>query len=62
MEDPLNNCNAASRAAMTVLSADRPCNDPKDDLFGHAPFARHLAKTIRCHRGGDGLVIALHGP
>ena len=62
MEDPLNNCNAASRAAMTALSADRPCNDPKDDLFGHAPFARHLAKTIRCHRGGDGLVIALHGP
>ena len=62
MEDPLNNCNAASRAAMTALSADRPCTDPKDDLFGHAPFARHLAKTIRCHRGGDGLVIALHGP
>ena len=61
MEDPLNNCNAASRAAMTALSADRPCNDPKDDLFGHAPFARHLAKSIRCHRGGDGLVIALHG-
>ncbi|NCU02153.1 AAA family ATPase, partial [Candidatus Macondimonas diazotrophica] len=47
---------------MTALSADRPCTDPKDDLFGHAPFARHLAKTIRCHRGGDGLVIALHGP
>ena len=62
MEDPLNNCNAASRAAMTALSADRPCTDPKDDLFGHAPFARHLAKSIRCHRGGDGLVIALHGP
>lgn len=62
MEDPLNGCNAASSAAMTVLSADRPCTDPKDDLFGHAPFARHLAKSIRCHRGGDGLVIALHGP
>lgn len=62
MEDPSNGRDTASDVAMTVLSADRPCTDPKDDLFGHAPFARHLAKSIRCHRGGDGLVIALHGP
>lgn len=62
MGDPPNGRNIESEVAMTALSADRPCTDPKDDLFGHAPFARHLAKSIRCHRGGDGLVIALHGP
>lgn len=62
MGEPPNGRNIESEVAMTALSADRPCTDPKDDLFGHAPFARHLAKSIRCHRGGDGLVIALHGP
>ena len=62
MGDPSNGRDTASDVAMTALSADRPCTDPKDDLFGHALFARHLAKSIRCHRGGDGLVIALHGP
>lgn len=62
MGDLSNGRDIESDVAMTALSADRPCTDPKDDLFGHAPFARHLAKSIRCHRGGDGLVIALHGP
>lgn len=62
MGDPPNGRTIESEVAMTAVSADRPCTDPKDDLFGHAPFARHLAKSIRCHRGGDGLVIALHGP
>lgn len=44
------------------LLADRPCTDPKYDLFGHAPFAQSLADSIRRYPGGDGLVLALYGP
>ena len=47
---------------MTVLSSDRPSVDPKRDLFGHAPFAEQVAKSIRRNAGEDGLVLALHGP
>jgi predicted KAP-like P-loop ATPase len=47
---------------MTALSADRPSIDPKDDLFGHAPFANSLADGICCYPGSDGLVLALYGP
>jgi predicted KAP-like P-loop ATPase len=44
------------------LSSDRPSTDPEQDLFGHAPFARTLAKAIRGYRGSDGIVLALYGP
>lgn len=47
---------------MTALSADRPSSDPKDDLFGHAPFAKSLADSICRYPGNDGLVLALYGP
>lgn len=47
---------------MTVLSADRPSLNPKDDLFGHAPFAKSLADSICRYPGSDGLVLALYGP
>lgn len=47
---------------MTALSADRPSRDPKDDLFGHAPFAKNLADGIRRYPGSEGLVLALYGP
>ncbi|WP_368639926.1 P-loop NTPase fold protein [Castellaniella ginsengisoli] len=47
---------------MTALSADRPSIDPKDDLFGHAPFAKNLADSICRYPGSDGLVLALYGP
>lgn len=47
---------------MTALSADRPGIDPKDDLFGHAPFAKSLAESICRYPGSDGLVLALYGP
>jgi predicted KAP-like P-loop ATPase len=47
---------------MTDLSADRPSIDPKDDLFGHAPFAKSLADSICRYPGSDGLVLALFGP
>lgn len=47
---------------MTSLSADRPSTDPKEDLFGHAPFAKSLADSICRYPGNDGLVLALYGP
>lgn len=47
---------------MIDLSADRPRTDPQEDLFGHAPFAKHLANSICRYRGSDGLVVALYGP
>ena len=46
----------------TSLSADRPSTDPAQDLFGHAPFARTLAKAIQQYRASDGIVLALYGP
>jgi predicted KAP-like P-loop ATPase len=47
---------------MTALSADRPSTDPRDDLFGHAPFAKSLADSICRYPGSDALVLALYGP
>jgi predicted KAP-like P-loop ATPase len=47
---------------LTALSADRPCSNPGDDLFGHAPFAESLADSICRYPGNDGLVLALYGP
>ncbi|MDO4905797.1 MAG: P-loop NTPase fold protein [Lautropia sp.] len=44
-----------------ALSADRPSTDPKDDLFGRAPFAKSLAGSICGYAGDDGLVLALYG-
>lgn len=41
------------------LSADRPSTDPAEDLFGHAPFARTMAKAIQGYRASDGIVLAL---
>lgn len=47
---------------MTSFSSDRPSSDPKEDLFGHAPFAKNLAESICHYPGSDGLVISLYGP
>lgn len=47
---------------MTTLSTDRPLTNPSDDLFGHAPFAKHLANAILRQQGSDGIVLALYGP
>lgn len=44
------------------LSPDRPSSDPARDLFGHAPFARTLAKAIAGYRDAEGIVLALYGP
>lgn len=45
-----------------AVSSDHPSTDPAQDLFGHAPFAKTLAKAIRNYRGSDGIVLALNGP
>jgi predicted KAP-like P-loop ATPase len=47
---------------IALLSADRPSTDPAHDLFGHAPFARTLAKAICNYSQSDGIVLALYGP
>lgn len=47
---------------MTSLSSDRPSTDPREDIFGHAPFAESLADSICRYPGNDGLVLALYGP
>ncbi len=47
---------------MSSLSSDRPLVDPKDDLFGHAPFAKSLADSIHISTCHDGLVLSLYGP
>jgi len=47
---------------MIPLSPDRPSSDPKFDLYGHAPFAESLAKSIQSYSDVDGLVLALYGP
>jgi predicted KAP-like P-loop ATPase len=51
-----------NEAVAHALSADRPSTDPSEDLFGHAPFARTLAKAIQGYSGSDGIVLALYGP
>lgn len=45
-----------------ALSSDRPSTNPAQDLFGHAPFAKTLARAIRGYRSSDGIVLALYGP
>ena len=49
-------------AAPADLSSDRPSTDPAADLYGHAPFARTLAKAIAGYRSSDGIVLGLYGP
>lgn len=45
----------------STLSADRPQTDPSRDLFGYAPFAQTLTKTICNYRSSDPLVLGLYG-
>lgn len=46
----------------SVLSADKPLDDPKDDRLGYAPFAEHLAESIYRMAPPEGLVVAIYGP
>lgn len=53
--------NDSERSALT-LSADLPQSDPKNDLFGHSPFAKTIATSIQRYASPEGLVLALYGP
>jgi len=46
----------------SVLSADKPLDDPKDDRLRYAPFAEHLAESIYRMAPPEGLVVAIYGP
>lgn len=43
------------------VGSDLPEIDPKNDIFGYAPFAEKLANIIQKNPNPHGLVIALHG-
>lgn len=44
-----------------IISPDRPLVDPKDDRFGYAPFASHLAESIVKMGSAEGFVVAIYG-
>ena len=46
----------------STLSADNPLTDPDKDALGYAPFAKHLARSLRLMVPTDGIVVAIHGP
>ncbi|MHB8348669.1 MAG: KAP family P-loop NTPase fold protein [Acidiferrobacterales bacterium] len=50
------------RIGEALWSADVAYGDPKEDLFGYAPFAEHLAQGICNQRNGDSVVVAIYGP
>ena len=43
------------------LGSDIPLDDPADDSFGYAPFAKLLAEAIVANKNPRGLVLAVHG-
>lgn len=45
-----------------LLSADKPIDDPKNDVLGYAPFAEHLANSISHMSPPEGIVLSLYGP
>ena len=47
--------------AFNKVSAEQPLEHPDHDALGYAPFAQHLAKSLRDMTPPEGLVIALHG-
>jgi len=52
----------AAQQTLEDLSNDRPSENPRGDLYGYAPFARHLANSICSLKAPHGLVIGLYGP
>ena len=47
---------------LSALSPDRPSNNPAEDVYGHAPFAKTLARGIQGYQGDEGIVLSLYGP
>src|SRR5439155_2308437 len=46
----------------TVLSGDRPLDDPSEDRLGYRTFASRLASAIARMTPVDGMVLAVYGP
>lgn len=44
-----------------LLSGDRPLEDPAADLFGHAPFAKAIARSLSRDCPPEGLVVGIYG-
>jgi predicted KAP-like P-loop ATPase len=51
-----------SLSVCNMISNDAPINDPEEDQFGVAPFAKAIAKSIENLTAPEGTVIALNGP
>jgi predicted KAP-like P-loop ATPase len=46
----------------TIISGDRPVEDPAQDLLGLAPFAQQIAQSITTMAPAEGFVVGIHGP
>lgn len=44
-----------------ILSPDTSITNPSDDAFGFAPFAEHLANSLKEMAPSEGIVVAIHG-
>ena len=53
--------SAAKSENLNDLSAYNPLTEPKTDLLGYAPFARHLADSICQMKFPGGFAIAVYG-
>ncbi|MEN9933988.1 MAG: hypothetical protein RLZZ387_567 [Chloroflexota bacterium] len=51
----------SNEPSTTSVTGDRPIEDPKDDLLGYAPFAKHLADSILAMAPPEGFVIGIYG-
>ena len=51
-----------STSISSLLSSDRPIEEPSADILHRADFARNIARIFREWKGRDSLVIALYGP
>ncbi len=48
--------------AFIQIVSDLPEDDPAQDAYGYAPFAKLLSDAIRTTPSPHGLVMAIHGP
>ncbi len=53
--------SAAKSENLNDISAYNPLTEPKTDLLGYAPFAKHLAESICQMKFPGGFVIAVYG-
>ena len=51
-----------NKQELMSLNSDAPKEDPTDDAFGFAMFAKRIAEAIKRTPSPQGLVMAIHGP